>query len=168
MPCNDISRVVSFYTTVLGWESADPASSPSLPGAMEGTDAVHMFKTGKLSGAFVKMSKPEGVATVADAAHPAKTAVLASFFVASIEETLKKVEDAGGRVHVYVILKGMSRTELMGLTCWGTLGRRPPLPGAAWDTLPASSTLRATCRAFGLAQESDVTVERQSVNPLLH
>ncbi|KAG7287164.1 hypothetical protein NEMBOFW57_006669 [Staphylotrichum longicolle] len=100
VPCNDIARVVSFYTTVLGWESADPASSPSLPGAMDGTDAVHMFKTSKLSGAFVKMSKPEGVATVADAAHPAKAAVLTSFFVPSIEETLKKVEDAGGRVHV--------------------------------------------------------------------
>lgn len=136
---------------------------------MEGTDAVHMFKTSKLSGAFVKMSKPEGVATVADAAHPARTAVLASFFVPSIEETLKKVEDAGGRVHVYVTFWRMSRTELVELTCWGTLGRRPLLPGAAWDTLPASSTLRATCKAFGLPQASDDTAkmlllrEKQSI-----
>lgn len=105
MPCTDLARVVSFYTTVLGWESADPASTPALPGAMEGTDAVHMFKSAKLSGAFVKMSKPEGVAAVADAANPAKTSVLTSFYVAGIEETLKKVEDSGGRVHVYVFLK---------------------------------------------------------------
>ena len=105
MPCNDIARVASFYTTVLGWKSADPASNPALPGAMEGNDAVHMFSSGKLSGAFVKMSKPEDVAVVADAAHPAKTGVLASYYVASIEETLKKVEEAGGRVHVYVFFK---------------------------------------------------------------
>ena len=105
MPCTDIARVASFYNTVLGWKSPDPASNPPLPGAMEGTDAVHMFSNGKLNGAFVKMSKPEDVATVADAAHPAKAGVLASYLVASIEETLKKVEEAGGRVHVYVLFR---------------------------------------------------------------
>ncbi len=109
VPCNDVARVASFYTTVLGWKSADPASSPPLPGAMEGNDAVHMFSGGKLNGAFVKMSKPEDVAAVADAAHPAKAGVLASYFVASIEETLKKVEEAGGRVHVYVFVKPWPR-----------------------------------------------------------
>jgi predicted enzyme related to lactoylglutathione lyase len=112
VPCNDIARVVGFYSTVLGWDSPDPASSPPpQPGAMEGTDAVHMFTHGKLNGAFVKMTKPEDVAAVADPAHPAKAGVLASYLVSSIEETLKKVEDAGGRVHVYVLFLNLERDE---------------------------------------------------------
>ncbi len=114
VPCNDVARVASFYTAVLGWQSADPASSPPRPGALEGADAVHMFTSGKLSGAFVKMGKPEDVAVVADAAHPAKSAVLAYYYVASIEETLKKVEEAGGRVHVYVFLQICGELELTG------------------------------------------------------
>ena len=120
---------------------------------MEGTDAVHMFSNGKLNGAFVKMSKPEDVATVADAAHPAKAGVLASYLVASIEETLKKVEEAGGRVHVYVFSK--PRQRLIKLTYRDTAVRRPPFLGAAWGILRASSTPRAICRAFGLPQASD-------------
>ncbi|SPQ26225.1 b74375f8-e0a9-43bc-ad4c-6d87b52f8971 [Thermothielavioides terrestris] len=101
VPCTDIDRALSFYSAVLGWESANPEGCPSpLPGPMEGTDAVHMFRRGRMHGAFVKMSSPDGVAAVVDAAHPAKAPVLASYNVSSIEETLAKVEAAGGRVHV--------------------------------------------------------------------
>lgn len=72
-----------------------------MPGVFEGTDGVHMFHKGKnLNGAFVKMSKPAGVAAVVDTGYPAKMAVLASYLVESIEETLKKVEEAGGMVHL--------------------------------------------------------------------
>ncbi|KAL2131976.1 hypothetical protein VTI74DRAFT_4377 [Chaetomium olivicolor] len=101
IPCTDVARVVAFYRIVLGWESADPASTPLMPTAIEGADGVHIFRSGKMhQGCFVKMSKPEGVAAVADSDNLAKSAVLASYYVVSIEETLKKVEEAGGRVHV--------------------------------------------------------------------
>lgn len=72
-----------------------------MPGVFEGTDGVHMFHKGKnLNGAFVKMSKPEGVAAVADIGYPSKMAAMASYLVESIDQTLKRVEEAGGRVHL--------------------------------------------------------------------
>ena len=87
---------------MLGWSSADPAATPLSPGILEGNDGLHMFTGGggKLNGAFVKMSKPEEVAAAADANFPAKMGVLTSYHVASIEETLEKVEAAGGRMHM--------------------------------------------------------------------
>ncbi|KAK4182562.1 hypothetical protein QBC35DRAFT_468001 [Podospora australis] len=103
VPCTDISRVITFYRAVLDWDTADydPTGSSDMPGAIEGNEAIHMFnKSTTLNGAFVKMSKPSGVASVADPNEPYKASVLAYYCVLDIEETLKKVEANGGRVHV--------------------------------------------------------------------
>jgi predicted enzyme related to lactoylglutathione lyase len=103
---------VSFYRTVLGWDISDPDLSQTLmPSPIDGTDGVHMFQKGNLAGAFVKMSRPEGVAAVADREYLAKSPVLAYYLVERIEETLEKVEKAGGQVHMCVSLSFTLETE---------------------------------------------------------
>ncbi|KAK3898323.1 hypothetical protein C8A05DRAFT_38088 [Staphylotrichum tortipilum] len=102
VPCTSLPRAVAFYTAVLGWSSADPSSTPLGPGVLEGNAGLHMFTGGggQLNGAFVVMSKPEGVAVVADEGDIAKMGVLPSYRVESVEETLGRVVENGGRVHV--------------------------------------------------------------------
>ncbi|KAK4164110.1 hypothetical protein QBC43DRAFT_318732 [Cladorrhinum sp. PSN259] len=101
IPCTDLSRVIAFYRNVLSWEIADPGSPEgSIPAMNPGNEALHSFKTGHLHGAFVKMADESYVANVADDAVPFKSSVLAYYAADSIDETLKKVEQFGGRVHV--------------------------------------------------------------------
>ncbi|KAK5655848.1 hypothetical protein OQA88_5387 [Cercophora sp. LCS_1] len=90
---------MAFYKAVFGWMDHCDVQEP-MPGYMEGVDNVTMFYKGTLYGAFVKMTKPEGVAAVADADHLAKMPLLPSFKVDNIDETLDVVAKNGGKVHL--------------------------------------------------------------------
>jgi predicted enzyme related to lactoylglutathione lyase len=100
VPCKSVPRAAAFYSAVLGWACADPEKGTPAPSP--GTESVHMFKCGLLTGAFTKMASEEDVASVADSGSPGRMPVLATYFVQSIDEALAKVEEAGGKVHVYV------------------------------------------------------------------
>jgi predicted enzyme related to lactoylglutathione lyase len=99
MPCTDPSRAMAFYKTVFGGMYHCDVQEP-LPGYMDGVDNVTMFYTYTLYGAFVKMTKPEGVATVADSNDLAKIPLLPSFRVDNVDDTLGVVEKNGGKVHL--------------------------------------------------------------------
>jgi predicted enzyme related to lactoylglutathione lyase len=100
VPCKSVPRAAAFYSAVLGWTCADPEKGSPAPAP--GTESVHVFKCGLLTGAFAKMAAEDDVASAADAAHPGRMPVLATYLVASIDEALAKVEKVGGKVHVYV------------------------------------------------------------------
>ncbi|KAK3312051.1 hypothetical protein B0H66DRAFT_389820 [Apodospora peruviana] len=103
IPVTDISRAVAFYRAVLDWQTEDakPAASVITPGPLPGIDVVHFFSKGlRLNGAFVKVSDDSSLARVAGPANIHKRPRLAYYMVESIDETLGKVESAGGRVHV--------------------------------------------------------------------
>lgn len=56
-----------------------------------------------LNGAFIQV--PEGCLIRACQAETGEMAVLTTFAVESIDETLRKVVDMGGRVHSYVCMR---------------------------------------------------------------
>ena len=89
----DVARASGFYSSVLGWES-DP-SSAGTPSSLAGTKSVHFFSKGVMHGAF-HLRDSAGV----DAARPG---AVTTFLVDSIEDSLAKVEAAGGKTVVYVL-----------------------------------------------------------------
>lgn len=104
VPVKSAPRAAAFYSAVLGWKCPDPEKGTPAPSP--GTESIHMFNCGRLTGAFTKMASDDGVASVADAANPGRISVLATYMVESVDETLGKIEQAGGKVHLYVRLGG--------------------------------------------------------------
>ncbi|KAJ9130174.1 hypothetical protein NKR19_g10005 [Coniochaeta hoffmannii] len=98
VPCKSVSRAAAFYSAVLGWNCPDPEEGK--PSPAPGLETAHPFKCGILKGAFSKMASEDDVASVADSANQARMPVLATYLVHSIDETLAKVQEAGGKVHV--------------------------------------------------------------------
>ncbi|KAB5515208.1 hypothetical protein GE09DRAFT_980088 [Coniochaeta sp. 2T2.1] len=98
VPCKSVPRAAAFYAAVLGWKCPDPEKGNPAPAP--GVATAHPFNCGMLNGAFAKMASDDDVASVADAANQGRMPVLATYLVASIDDTLAKVEEAGGRVHV--------------------------------------------------------------------
>jgi len=96
VPVTSVSRAVAFYSSVLGWECSDLEGKPSPSGREK---SIHMFSKGNLHGAFLLLEEGR-VATVAGSGTPEKYVPVATFMVESIEETVKKVEAAGGKLHV--------------------------------------------------------------------
>ena len=96
VPVTSVTRAAAFYSSVLGWECPDLEGKPSPSGREK---SIHMFSKGNLHGAFQLMEE-DGVAKVAGAGTPEKSVPVATFMVESIEETIKKVEAAGGKLHV--------------------------------------------------------------------
>jgi len=99
IPVSDPARAQAFYLAVLGFEATPGAPQP-MPGYTDGVDGVYMFTKGKMHGAFVKMSRPEGIANVADEGYVAKMPVLPTYMVESLEKTLEVVEEKGGKRHM--------------------------------------------------------------------
>lgn len=99
VPVASVSRAATFYSSVLGWECNDLEGTPS-PGNQ--AKSVHMFKKGSLNGAFLLVHDEEQVNKVTELASPKRHAPVTTFHVESIEETIKKIEAAEGKVHVYV------------------------------------------------------------------
>jgi predicted enzyme related to lactoylglutathione lyase len=89
VPVTDLARAQAFYTDVLGWECNKGEGKPS---NLSGTESVHFFSKGVMNGAFHKRAEA-GV----DAARPG---AVTTFMVDSIEETLGKVGQKGGKTLV--------------------------------------------------------------------
>jgi predicted enzyme related to lactoylglutathione lyase len=64
-----------------------------------GVQKLYFFQKGHLHGAMHLMEKDAQVLNV-DKTNPAALAVLPTFCVKSIEDTLAKAEDNGGKTHV--------------------------------------------------------------------
>lgn len=97
VPVKSVSRAVAFYSSVLGWNCSDLEGTPS-PGAY--AKSVHMFNKGNLNGAFLLMANEDGVAEVTDLGPPKQNVPVTTFMVESIEQTIEKIEAAGGKVQM--------------------------------------------------------------------
>jgi len=96
IPCTDLERVQTFYSTVFGW-TATPSPNPE----------VSLFNKGGTNGSFVKL-EPEKF--LSPATHPNNSdkghmAVRVTLNVESVDESLKEVEKAGGSL--YLAKKGL-------------------------------------------------------------
>lgn len=100
VPCKSVPRAAAFYSAVLGWKCPDPEKGNPAPAP--GIETAHPFNCGMLRGAFSKMASEDDIASVADSGNQGRMPVLATYLVQTIDETLAKVEEAGGKVHVYV------------------------------------------------------------------
>lgn len=115
IPVLSASRAAAFYTAVFAWDCSLPPGSPTSASSSTTTPflnnggpatTIHTFykKSGQgddaLHGAFIQV--PEGCLIRACAADTGEMAVLTTFAVESIEETLSKVVELGGRMHSYV------------------------------------------------------------------
>ncbi|TPX15788.1 uncharacterized protein E0L32_000122 [Thyridium curvatum] len=102
VPVLDVARAAAFYATVLSWETTTDASS-STPAAPNGVLSTHPFQKGMLRGAFLRVADPAGLVDVAGASSDSsKTRLvpICTFAVDSVAEALRRVEAAGGRVHI--------------------------------------------------------------------
>jgi predicted enzyme related to lactoylglutathione lyase len=97
VPVKSVSRAREFYSSVLGWECNDLEGTPSPTGRMK---SVHMFTKGTLYGAFLLLHDADAAAEEIET--PNTCVPLATFGVPSIEETVKKIEAAGGKIFMSV------------------------------------------------------------------
>ncbi|CAN8105818.1 unnamed protein product [Discula destructiva] len=108
IPVLSAVRAASFYTAVFGWEctpshgSANPPSNGTISNT-EGPGTIHIFRKDggpgncTLHGAFIQL--PEGCLIRAWEPDNPEMAVLTTFAVESIEDTLMRVEGLGGSMH---------------------------------------------------------------------
>ncbi|KAF4637266.1 hypothetical protein G7Y89_g815 [Cudoniella acicularis] len=95
IPATDLTRVQKFYSTIFGW-SFKPVPMPN------NQEEYITFNKGTLTGGFIKVS-PENF--LSPAAHPdnaekERVAVRVTLTVDSLDETLKRVVEAGGGVYL--------------------------------------------------------------------
>ena len=90
----DVARASKFYADVFGWES--DASAEGRPSNLAGTKTVHFFSKGVMHGAFHLRD-----AAGSDVSRPG---AVSTYLVDSIDDTLAKVEAAGGKSVVYVFI----------------------------------------------------------------
>jgi predicted enzyme related to lactoylglutathione lyase len=91
IPCTDLSRVQTFYSTVFGWTTN---SSPH--------EEVAIFSKGLTNGSFVKLA-PEAFLSPAiklDNSEQRRVALRVTINVESIDEKLKEIEKAGGSLYL--------------------------------------------------------------------
>jgi predicted enzyme related to lactoylglutathione lyase len=103
IPVTDVSRASAFYSAVLGWSCNSPEGTPA-PGGY--AKSVHMFNKGtgpgSLNGAFLLVHEGKGVANVTEMGPDRQGVPITTYVVESIEETVKKIETAGGKVQMSV------------------------------------------------------------------
>jgi uncharacterized protein len=91
VPCTDLERVQTFYSTVFGWSITPTPNGES-----------SMFTKGGTHGSFVKL-EPENF--LSPAIHPdnpdkGRVALRVTLNVDSVDESLKEVEKAGGALYM--------------------------------------------------------------------
>jgi uncharacterized protein len=91
IPCTDLERVQTFYSTVFGW-NINPSPNSE----------VSFFTKGVTNGSFVKL-EPENL--LSPAIHPdnpdkGRVALRVTINVESVDEILKEVEKAGGSLYM--------------------------------------------------------------------
>src|ERR1700742_2998563 len=102
VPVASVPRASAFYSSVLGWNFDDPAGKAVPGGLANSATSIHMFNKGALHGGFLLQAHEHGVAKVTELGPPEQDVPVMTFLVESIEETLKKAEAAGGKVHMSV------------------------------------------------------------------
>ncbi|PVH85434.1 hypothetical protein DL98DRAFT_583530 [Cadophora sp. DSE1049] len=98
IPATDMSRVQKFYSDVFGWTYV---GMPPMLDA-NGEPTFVMYNKGTTNGGFVKV-EPEDLLSAA--LHPGndekkKLSVRNTITVDSVDESLKKVEEAGGKLYI--------------------------------------------------------------------
>ncbi|KAH6715237.1 hypothetical protein DL95DRAFT_382551 [Leptodontidium sp. 2 PMI_412] len=100
IPATDMVRVQKFYSEVFGWTY--DGMPPMLDA--DGTPHFVMFNKGRTNGGFVRVA-PEDFLSAA--LHPQngdggkkKLSVRNTITVDSVDETMKKVEEAGGELYI--------------------------------------------------------------------
>lgn len=102
LPVINAPRAIAFYRAVLEWDIKDEP----IPDTFTGEKRLYNFSKGSMNGMLIAQ-RPEDVIAVATAGDGDSLApsgrnermggVLVTYAVQSIEEALKKVEDAGGK-----------------------------------------------------------------------
>ncbi|KAH8704108.1 Glyoxalase/bleomycin resistance protein/dioxygenase [Talaromyces proteolyticus] len=100
IPVKDPSRALPFYREVFGWDCKDEGLDSKDPGVMK----IFFFssKGGNTQGCFMHVEPNNFLATSLAPMNENKErwAVTTTFAVASVDETLRKVEQSGGRVYL--------------------------------------------------------------------
>jgi predicted enzyme related to lactoylglutathione lyase len=91
IPCLDLERIQTFYSTVFGWTSK-PTCNPD----------VSIFSKENTSGSFVKLTTENFLSPAIHPDNPSKErlSVRVTINVESIDEALKEVEKAGGALYM--------------------------------------------------------------------
>ena len=89
IPVTDSTRAINFYRSVFSWDCKEH----SMPSPLSGVQQLNFFSSGSLNGAFLTVSEEQ-------MAGATKQGVVASYAVASIDDTLAKIQSAGGKVVV--------------------------------------------------------------------
>lgn len=103
---------------------SDPDESPDKYETGNGTTSppIQMFRCGgrnnSLRGAFIQVPE-ECLVQTWDAVSPSMMAVLTTFSVRSIEETLNFVVEMGGRVHLLVLPPSLIRADSISILLLG-------------------------------------------------
>jgi len=95
IPVLDSARAIAFYTAIFDWE----CDARGVPGPLPTIKQIDFFRKGSLNGAFATVD-PKDLAKTTEEHSPSKQSVIASFAVPNVQETLDKVEKAGGKVLV--------------------------------------------------------------------
>ena len=96
IPVKDVARAQKFYSDVFGWNT----TLGEMASAAAGSSTIHFFTKGdSLHGAFHIMDEGCHLFNV-DEADSKKLPLLTTLCVLNIEETLKKIEELGGKTHV--------------------------------------------------------------------
>ncbi|KIW96342.1 uncharacterized protein Z519_03411 [Cladophialophora bantiana CBS 173.52] len=100
VPVTSVSRASAFYSSVLGWICDDLDGKPVPSGLANHAKSIHMFNKGALHGGFLLQTHENGVAKITELGPPEQDVPVMTFLVESIDETLKKVESAGGKMYI--------------------------------------------------------------------
>ncbi|CZR64492.1 uncharacterized protein PAC_14390 [Phialocephala subalpina] len=91
IPCLDLERIQTFYSTVFGWTS-NPTGNPN----------VSLFNKESTNGSFVKLTTENFLSPAIHPDNPSKErlSVRITINVESVDEALKEVERAGGALYI--------------------------------------------------------------------
>jgi predicted enzyme related to lactoylglutathione lyase len=91
IPCTDLERIQTFYSTVFGW-TVNSSSNPE----------VSLFSKGGTNGSFVKIEPENFLSPAIHSGSPDKrpVALRVTLNVESVDEALKEVEKAGGSLYL--------------------------------------------------------------------
>jgi hypothetical protein len=93
IPCTDLERIQTFYSTVFGWNV-----TPSLGG----NEDFSMFTKGATHGSFIKLDPHNFLSPGIHPENPdaARIALRVTINVESVDEKLKEIEKAGGSLYI--------------------------------------------------------------------
>jgi hypothetical protein len=100
IPIKDSHRALPFYRDVFGWDCKEDGQVAGDPGVLK----RFFFSRGNTNGCFLLVEPPNFLAPSLAPSNEKKErwAVITTFAVENIGDTLAKIERAGGNVYLYV------------------------------------------------------------------